>query len=271
MNKPLEHDYAPVCDLYERHLGPVLFEPYAIDLARGVATDCLAGSVLEMACGTGILTKQLRTRLNPLVSLTATDINPGMLAYAQCKLAGVEGIVWRQADIADLPFPDAAFDVAVCQFGLMFVRDKDHAFQEMRRVLVKHGVLAFSVWDCMERNPYSVAVHDTVAEFFPDNPPQFFKAPFSCADVTGLQRLLATHRFDQFTIQTIRKECVCRTARGLAIGMVEGAPILAEIQARGGSSGPIVDAVTNAFARLGGMTPFRSTMQALVVTARAKE
>ncbi len=271
MNKPLEHDYAPVCDLYERHLGPALFEPYAIDLARGVATNCLAGSVLEMACGTGILTQQLRTHLKPLVSLTATDINPGMLAYAQCKLAGVEGIVWRQADIADLPFPDASFDVAVCQFGLMFVSDKDRAFQEMRRVLVKHGVLVFSVWDRMEHNPYSVAVHDTVAEFFPDNPPQFFKAPFSFAEVAGLRRLLTANGFDQIEIQTIPKECVSPTARGLAIGMIEGAPILAEIQARGGSSGPIVDAVTNAFARHGGMTPFQTTMQALVVTARARE
>ena len=271
MNTPFEHDYAPVCDLYERHLGPALFEPYAIDLVRGVATDCLAGSILEMACGTGILTQQLRAHLKPTVSLTATDINPGMLAYAQRKLVGVEGIVWRQADIADLPFPDASFDVAVCQFGLMFVSDKDRAFREMRRVLVRHGVLAFSVWDRMEHNPYSVAAHDTVAEFFPDNPPQFFKAPFSFADVTELRRLLTANGFDQLKIQAISKACVSSTARALAIGMIEGAPILAEIQARGGSSGPIVDAVANVFARIGGMTPFRSTMQALVVTARAKD
>lgn len=271
MNTPFEHDYAPVCNLYERHLGPALFEPYAIDLTRGVATDCLAGDVLEMACGTGILTQRLRTHLKATVSLTATDINPGMLAYAQRKLAGVEGIVWRQADIADLPFPDASFNVGVCQFGLMFVRDKDRAFREMRRVLVTHGVLAFSVWDCMEHNPYGVAVHDTVGEFFPDNPPQFFKAPFSFADITELRRLLTANGFDQLKIQVVPKACVSNTARGLAIGMIEGAPILAEIQARGGSSGPIVDAVTKAFVRIGGVSPFRSTMQALVVTARAKE
>ncbi|MBX3333131.1 MAG: class I SAM-dependent methyltransferase [Nitrospira sp.] len=271
MTTSLTHDYAPVCALYERYLGPTLFEPYAIDLVRSVAADSLTGSVLEMACGTGILTQQLRTHLQPTVSLTATDINPGMLSYAQRKLAGVAGIAWRQADIAELPFPDGSFNVVVCQFGLMFVRDKDRAFQEMRRVLAPHGVLAFSVWDRMETNPWSVAAHDTVAACFPEDPPQFFKTPFCCADVAGLHRLLTAHGFDQFRIQAVLKDCVSPTARGLAIGMIEGAPVLAEIQARGGSSGPIVDAVTKVFTQIGGMTPFRSTMQALVVTARAKE
>ena len=265
----IEHDYAPVCDLYDRHLGPTLFEPYAIDLARRVATDCGEGSVLEMACGTGIVTQQLRTFLKPTVAFTATDINAGMLDYSQKKLAGVEGIIWKQADIANLPFPDASFNVTVCQFGLMFVPDKDRAFREMRRVLAKDGLLAFSVWDRMENNPYSMLVHKTVARFFPDNPPQFFKAPFSFADIDVLRNLLAANGFDQIETQAVQKECLSNTARSLAIGMIEGAPILAEIQERGGSSGPIVDAVTKALARIGGDAPFRSTMQAIVVTARA--
>jgi ubiquinone/menaquinone biosynthesis C-methylase UbiE len=268
MNSSIEHDYAPVCDLYDRHLGPALFEPYAIDLARRVA-DRAEGSMLEMACGTGLLTQQLRTRLKPAVSLTATDINPGMLDYARRKLKDLNGIVWRQADIADLPFPDASFNIAVCQFGLMFVPDKDRAFREMRRVLVNGGLLAFNVWDRMEYNPYSILVHETVASFFPDHPPQFFKAPFNFADVDVLRRLLTANGFSQIKVQTVPKECLSSTAKSLAIGMIEGAPILAEIQERGGSSGPIVDAVAAALVRLGGDNPFRLTMQAIVATARA--
>lgn len=268
MSSNIEHDYAPVCDLYDQHLGPALFEPYAVDLAQRVATECIEGSVLEMACGTGIVTRQLRTHLKPTVSLTATDINPGMLDYAQKKLAGMEAITWRQADIADLPFSNAPFNCAVCQFGLMFVPDKDRAFREMRRVLGKGSLFAFSVWDRMEHNPYSIIVHETVTGFFPDNPPQFFKAPFSFADVDALRRLLTQHGFDQIEIQSVPKECSSKTARSLAIGMIEGAPILTEIQERGGSPGPIVDAVTQALARMGGDAPFRSTMQAIVVTAR---
>lgn len=127
MNTPLEHDYAPGCDLYDRFLGSALFEPYAIDLASRVA-DLTEGSVLEMACGTGILTQQLRTRLKPFVALTATDINPGMLNYAQKKLEQLKRIDWRQADIANLTFSDASFDVVLCQFGLMFVPDRNRAF-----------------------------------------------------------------------------------------------------------------------------------------------
>jgi len=268
MASTIEHDYAPVCDLYDRHLGPALFDPYAIDLAQLIATECTQGSVLELACGTGLVTRQLRTHLKPSVALTASDINPGMLTYAQNKLGGVQGITWKQADIADLPFPNASFNSAVCQFGLMFVSDKDRAFREMRRVLVKDGLLALSVWDRMEHNPYSMIVHETVAGFFPDNPPQFFKAPFSFADVDILRSLLMANGFDQIEIRSVPKECYSSTARSLAIGMIEGAPILAEIQERGSSPGPIVDAVTQALARIGGNVPFRSTMQAIVVTAR---
>ena len=271
MGHPLEHDYAPICDLYDRHLGPALFEPYAIDLARLVATDCREGSVLEMACGTGIVTQQLRAHLKPTVSLTATDINPGMLDYAQNKLTGREGITWKQADIAALPFSDASFNAAACQFGLMFVPDKERACREIHRVLVKDGLLLFSVWDRMEQNPYSMIVHETVAKFFPNNPPQFFKAPFSFADVDVLRTFLTETGFSQIEIRSVRKECYSPTARTLAIGMIEGAPILAEIQERGGSPGPIVDAVTQALARIGGDAPFRSTMQAIVVTAHANE
>lgn len=270
MNDPLAHDYAPVCDLYERHLGPALFEPYAIDLAQLVA-DCTPGSVLEMACGTGILTQQLRTHLKPTVTLTATDINPGMLDYAQRKLKDLKGVDWRQADIAHLPFPGASFEGVVCQFGLMFVPDKDRAFREMRRVLVNGGVLAFNVWDRMNANPWGIIAHETVGEFFPENPPQFFKAPCGFSDIDVLRGLLTASGFDTVTIQTVRKECYSQTAKSLAIGLIEGAPILAEIQERGGSSRPIVDAVTTALAKTGGENPYRSTMQAIVVMARAKE
>ncbi|HEU5408072.1 MAG TPA: class I SAM-dependent methyltransferase, partial [Nitrospira sp.] len=202
MSGSIEHDYAPICDLYDRHLGPVLFEPYAIDLARHVA-NCTTGSVLEMACGTGIVTRQLRAHLKPSVTLTATDINPGMLDYAQKKLNATDGITWKQTDIADLPFLDASFNVAACQFGLMFVQHKDRAFREMRRVLVTGGLLAFTVWDRMEDYPWGIIAHEIVGGFFPENPPQFFKAPCSFYDVDVLRKLLAANGFDKVNIQKI--------------------------------------------------------------------
>ncbi len=269
MKNRIEHDYAPGSDLYEKHLGSALFEPYAVDLAEKIAADCTQGSVLEMACGTGILTRQLRARLKPSVSLTATDLNPGMLEYAQKKLNGAEGITWRPADITDLPFPNASFDGVVCQFGLMFAADKDRAFREMRRVLRNGGLLALSVWDRLETNSWGMIVQETVSGFFPENPPQFFKAPFNSHDVDALRGSLTAHRFDQIEIHAVSKECYSSTAKGLAIGMIQGSPLLAEIQERGGSPEPIVDAVAAIYARTGGDNPYRAPMQAIVATARA--
>lgn len=269
MKNRIEHDYAPGSDLYEKHLGSALFEPYAVDLAEKIAASCTQGSVLEMACGTGILTRQLRARLKPAVSLTATDLNPGMLDYAQKKLNGLEGITWRPADIADLPFSNASFDVVVCQFGLMFAADKDRAFREMRRVLLNGGLLALSVWDRIETNSWGLAVHETVAGFFPEHPTQFFKAPFNSHDVDVLRSLLTANGFDRIEIHTVPKECFSSTAKELAIGMIEGSPLLAEIQERGGSPGPIVDAVAAIYARTGGENPYRAPMQAIVANARA--
>src|SRR5215210_4122406 len=129
--------------MYDRYLGPVLFEPYAVDLARRVAAHA-TGPVLEMACGTGIVTQQLRAHLAPEVEIVAIDLSQPMLDYAQTKLVTLKNVEWRQADIAALPFSDASFAAVVCQFGLMFVPDKQAAFREACRVLRKGGLFTFN-------------------------------------------------------------------------------------------------------------------------------
>src|SRR5262249_27725237 len=148
--------------LYDRYLGPVLFEPYAADLAHRVAAHD-AGPVLEMACGTGIVTQQLRAHLAPDVQIVATDLSQPMLDYARTKLTALKDVDWRQADIAALPFVDASFAIVVCQFGLMFVQDKQAAFREARRVLRKDGLFAFNVWDRLSTNPFAHIAHETLA------------------------------------------------------------------------------------------------------------
>ena len=111
---------------YDRYLGPITLEPYAVDLVKRVTVG-EGKTVLELACGTGILTRPLRDRLPKNVKLVATDLNPAMLVYAEKKLGPDAGIEWKQADMLALPFPDQSFDVVVCQFGLMFVPDKQQA------------------------------------------------------------------------------------------------------------------------------------------------
>jgi ubiquinone/menaquinone biosynthesis C-methylase UbiE len=108
---------------YDRYLGPVLFEPYAAELVSrlNVSEDAC---VLELACGTGIVTGRLFERLGPKAKLVATDLNDSMLQYAAAKLGSETSVEWKEADATDLPFADRSFDAVVCQFGLMFFPEK---------------------------------------------------------------------------------------------------------------------------------------------------
>src|SRR5687768_13476190 len=100
---------------YDRHLGPVLFEPYARDLARRLLGH-EGVRVLETACGTGITTRRLLERQPASGRLVATDLNQAMLDHARSSLPGDARIEWRTADAQALPFPDASFDAVVMQF-----------------------------------------------------------------------------------------------------------------------------------------------------------
>src|SRR5829696_7111018 len=104
-------------ELYDRCLGPFLFEPYAADLAER-ASALEPRRILETAAGTGIVTAALARTL-PEAEIVATDLNPDMLRIAQAK-AGSARIAFAPADAQSLPFPDGGFDLVVCQFGAMF-------------------------------------------------------------------------------------------------------------------------------------------------------
>jgi len=255
-------------EIYDRHLGPVIFEPYAVDLARRVAAP-VEGPVLEIACGTGILTQQLRAHLPSSLRLVATDLNEPMLDYARTKLGGTKYIDWQQADAAALPFPSASFAAVVCQFGLMFVPDKPLAFREARRVLIEGGLLAFSVWSDLAHNPFGRIAHETIAGFFPVDPPDFYQVPFGFHDPHVLRHLLVTNGFDQVEIERVTLDAYSPSVESFAIGLVKGNPVSLAIRQRGASLDPIVEAVATALAHIGGDHPFRSTMQAIVVTAWA--
>jgi SAM-dependent methyltransferase len=254
-------------EMYDRHLGPVIFAPYAEDLARRCAVD--EGPVLEIACGTGILTERLRSRLSPAVRLVATDLNAPMIDYARARLGEPQPIEWQTADAASLPFPAASFAAIACQFGLMFVPDKEAPFREARRVRAKNGLFAFNVWDGFEHNAFGRIAHETIASFFPANPPTFYQVPFGFRDPDVLRRLLAANGFGDVELEWVALEARSPSAEAFATGLVRGNPVSMAIQERGAAFGPIIEAVAAALAREGGDHPFRSTTQAMVVTARA--
>lgn len=253
---------------YDRHLGQVLFEPYARDLAGRL--DVKDGArVLEIACGTGIVTRHLRNRLPAGARLVATDLNPPMIDFARQKLTGMRGIDWRPADACALPFREASFDAVVCQFGLMFVPDKSAAFREARRVLVPGGVFLFNVWDSLERNAFARIAHETIGSFFPVDPPTFYRIPFSLHRKDELLALLSEGGFMEPRIEEVALEGLSPSAGELAIGLVEGNPTATTIRERGDVPvGKVIEAVAAVLAGEFGDRPVRLPLKALVASAR---
>src|SRR5436309_15716479 len=162
---------------YDRYLGPVIFEPWAKDLVLRLAGKKYE-RILEIACGTGIVTRRLRDALPATTEIIATDLNPDMFEFAKPKFRNGENVLWQPADASALPFPNCSSDAAVCQFGVMFVPDKAAAMRESYRVLRSGGVFLFNVWDSFEANPFGQIAHTTIASFFDPDPPNSYKTSF---------------------------------------------------------------------------------------------
>jgi len=253
---------------YDRFLGPFIFEPYAENLVNRLELGANA-NVLEVACGTGIVTRRLAQRLPRGGRLTATDLNEPMLAYARGKNPGLAGIAWRTADAAALPFPDESFDAVVCQFGLMFVPDKAAAAREARRVLRPGGTFLFNVWGRIEENPWAAMTHETVARFFPENPPDFYAVPFGYHDAGVIRSLLEGAGFGEIRLDWVELDSVSPSARALATGIIQGNPILHAIREHGRVEVVRVQAAVEEGLRARfGADPIRMRTRALAVAAK---
>jgi SAM-dependent methyltransferase len=246
-----------------------MFDPYAIDLAQRVADGAAdAASVLETACGTGVLTRRLRAALPAGTVVVATDLNQPMIDEARA-LVDMPGVEWRQADCTALPFDDGSFGAVACQFGMMFVPDKGAAIREARRVLIPGGLLAFNVWGSLEDNPYALLTHRTIAALFPGDPPNFYELPHGSHDADQWRDLLETNGFVDLELDWVDREAHSPTAAQFALGLARGTPMSNQIALRGGDFDQVVAALAPALERLGGSAPFRGSMRGLVVTARA--
>ena len=253
---------------YDRYLGRVLFDPYAADLVARLDLPESA-AVLELACGTGIVTRRLRDRLGPTARLVVTDLNEAMLDYAARKLGPEATVEWKQADATELPFDDQSFEAVVCQFGMMFFPDKERALRETYRVLKPGGIFLFSVWDKIENNQLPHIAHTIISRFFDDNPPDFYEVPFSFHDPEAIKSLVSAAGFKQIQVSLLPVEAVSSSARDTAKGLVHGNPVIAAIKDRDESSVPEIEAaVAAAVADQCGDAPVRARMQALVCASR---
>ena len=253
--------------LYETNLVPLIFEPYAEDMASRLAGRSL-GRVLEVAAGTGVVTRRLASTLPESVSIVATDLSQAMLDQA-AAIGTRRPVEWRPADASSLPFADAEFDAVVCQFGVMFFPDKAKAFAEAHRVLRPGGVFLFNVWDRIEENEFAHAVERALASLFPSDPPRFLsRTPHGHHDRAALSRALADGGFsDSPRFDTVAARSRASSARAPAIAYCQGTPLRLEIEARGAARlGEATDAAAAAIARRFGPGPVDGKIQALVVT-----
>lgn len=253
-------------DFYDSCLGPAWFDAFADDIAKRLSPKP-PGDLLEIACGTGLVTRRMRDRLDPSVRLIATDISKAMLGYARGKLSDREGIEWREADAASLPFCDRQFGAVVCAFGVMFVPDKQAAFREARRVLKQGGTFVFNVWDRIEENPHAAANAEVLEGLFPADPEMRFRLPYEMYDPALLKRLLAEAGFEEVRIEKKRVQCDRVSARTIAIGHIRGSPRSLLIEKRGVSVDEVIDLATAAISKIGGADPYRGSAQAVVVEA----
>ncbi len=259
-------------ELYDSLLVPLIFEPYAADLAaRVVALG--PTHVLETAAGTGVVTRAMARTLPASVDVVATDLNPPMLARA-AAVGTQRPVRWQPADATQLPFDDASFDIVVCQFGVMFFPDKAGAFAEARRVLRPGGVLLFNVWDRLEQNEFAHVVTTALAGLFRADPPRFMaRTPHGYFDCDAIARDLSSAGFDAPPrFETLAARSRAGSASTPAMAYCQGTPLRNEIEARAGAAAAgLADATalcTAAIAARFGTGHVDAKIQAHVVMAR---
>ncbi|MEO8565060.1 MAG: class I SAM-dependent methyltransferase [Betaproteobacteria bacterium] len=256
---------------YEEYLVPLIFEPYAGDLARRLTSRKSTrklSRVLEIAAGTGVVTRRMASTLPADVSIVATDLNQPMLDTA-AETGTSRPVEWRAADAMQLPFEEGAFDAVVCQFGAMFFPDKAKAFSEARRVLTPGGVLLFNVWDRIEENEFADVVTTALESLFPEDPPRFLaRTPHGYHDVALVGRDLRGGGFiSPLQVDTVAARSKAASPRIPALAYCQGTPLRSEIEARDKTRlAEATDFAAAAVARRFGSGAVDSKIQAHIVT-----
>jgi len=244
---------------YDRGLGPRIFHAYGAELAARAA-DSSPMSVLEIAAGTGIVTRKLRDLLPANSTITATDLNLPMLEVAKSKFTHGESVIFEQADAQQLAYNDARFDSIVCQFSVMFFPDKARSYREALRVLRPGAAYHFNVWNSQQENSFAQITQKTVAGFFPDDPPGFYNVPFGYHDHEEIRRSLLAAGFDTVEIESRSSQSDIPSAADFAQGLIFGNPVIDEIADRNGNPDEICTALTTALDReLGSEMPLSAT------------
>lgn len=255
--------------LYDEYLVPLIFSVYAEDIARRVAARA-PSVLLEIAAGTGAVTRAVAAALPRGVRYVATDLNEPMLAVAAQRQAEDDRILWRQADAMALPFGDAEFDLVCCQFGAMFFPDRVKAYGEVKRVLKGDGTFVFNVWDRIEDNVLTHEATVALGRMFPDDPPRFMiRTPHGYHDKAAIRADLERAGFRDISIETRSEISRAPSAEYVAIALCQGTPLRSEIEARDASKlQAATDFVAEALRTRHGSGAVEGKIQAIAIEAR---
>jgi len=247
-------------EAYERFLVPAVFRPFATDLARRVVVRS-PRRVLELAAGTGVLTRELVAHG---LDVVATDLSEAMVGAGS---GNVPQARWEPADGAALAYPDASFDVVACQFGVMFLADRAGAFAGVRRVLAGGGAFVANTWGALDDHGFQRAVVEALGQVFPGDPPTFLGAvPHAYRDPDVVAADLRSAGFADVTVTTVRLRGEAPSAASLATGYCTGTPLRAQLADRG-DVGELTGRVARRLAAILGPGPVAAEMTAYVAEA----
>jgi ubiquinone/menaquinone biosynthesis C-methylase UbiE len=215
---------------YEELMVPLIFSPYARELARR-ALELQPRRILETAAGTGAVTRALHEAL-PDAAIVATDLNQPMLDVAAERVRS-DRVHFVQTDAQDLPFADGSFDLAVCQFGAMFFPDRVRGHAEARRVLKDGGHYLLAIWADIERNELTNVAQQALIDYFPDDPPLFMReGPFGYSDPLKIEEDLHEAGFATVEIETVEMRSRSASAHDAAAALCYGTPMGTEVDER---------------------------------------
>jgi ubiquinone/menaquinone biosynthesis C-methylase UbiE len=248
---------------YDQYLRPLLFEPYADDLIGRLKRKPHM-RILEIACGTGVVTERLERTLGSGATIVASDLNAAMVEVARDRLPGSK-VTWQVADASQLPFEEGSFDAVVCQFGWMFFPDKELCAREARRVLVPGGQLLFNVWDSIERNEIGLVVQRCLARLFGEAAPTFLQVPYGYHDADAIAAVLRAARFGDVLIEHVELDGNSPSAATAARGYAQGSPLANELATQGPDAQQhVLDEITKDMTERFGSGPLRVKLNALV-------